>query len=158
MLWLLRHADAAPGHPDAPRPLTERGLDDARAAGLAIAALQIKLDTCLSSPKRRAEQTAELACEPIGLKVHFSDDLAAGEFDALAVAAGHGETMLVGHNPSISDALHDLTGVRAQLKKGGLAGIRDGELTIMLGPRELHAIAAGSSSRRSNGRRQNSGR
>lgn len=143
MLWLLRHADAAPGHPDAGRPLTDRGREEATVAGAALAALKIPLDTCLSSPKRRARETAELACAAIDLKVEFSDALAGADFDALELAAGNGETVLVGHNPSMNQALYDLTGAHAQLKKGGLAGIRDGELQVLLTPRELRAIAKG---------------
>ena len=67
MLWLLRHADAAEGAPDDERPLTERGIQQAEAAGQALKQLGVKLDACLSSPKLRALQTAQLACAPLGV-------------------------------------------------------------------------------------------
>ncbi len=70
MLWLLRHADAADGVPDDERPLTELGVRQARDAGLALERLGAKIDACLSSPKLRAVQTAELACEPLGVAGH----------------------------------------------------------------------------------------
>jgi phosphohistidine phosphatase len=49
--------------------------------------------------------------------------------------------MLVGHDPSFSLLLHDLTGTQARMKKGGLAGISKGELVALLRPSELGAIA-----------------
>jgi phosphohistidine phosphatase len=143
MLWLLRHAEAAEGSPDAARPLTAKGLRDAHAAGLALKAMRIELDTCLSSPKLRALQTAELACEPLGLEIELVEALAADSFDAEDLAIGRGHTLLVGHNPSITFALNDLTGSQATLKKCALAGIDQGELKLLLTARELRAIANG---------------
>jgi hypothetical protein len=49
--------------------------------------------------------------------------------------------MLVGHDPSISLALHDITGVHSRMSKGGLAGINKGELIVLLRPKELSLIA-----------------
>jgi phosphohistidine phosphatase len=141
MLWLLRHADAADGSPDESRPLTERGVRQAQEAGQALARLGIHLDNCLSSPKLRAAQTARLACEPLGVEVTMEPQLAGGPFDAEELVAGLGDTMLVGHDPSISLSLHDMTGVHTRMKKGGLAGIEKGELLVLLRPAELTAIA-----------------
>src|SRR3954467_11877205 len=66
MIWLLRHAEAEPGSPDEARKLTPKGEEQARNAGLALARLGVKPDLCLTSPRVRAVQTAELACEPGG--------------------------------------------------------------------------------------------
>jgi hypothetical protein len=38
-------------------------------------------------------------------------------------------------------AVHSLTGAQVRMKKGGLAGIQKGELTVLLRPAELAAIA-----------------
>ena len=143
MLWLLRHAEAADGSPDDARPLTDHGATQARAAGLSLARLGVTLELCLSSPKLRAMQTAELACEPLGIAVTPAPELAGGPFDVEALAAGLEHVMLVGHDPSISLALHDLTGVHARMRKGGLAGIAKRELVVLLRPAELSAIAHG---------------
>lgn len=146
MLWLLRHAEAedANGRPDAERPLTERGREQARAAGAALAALGVKLDACLSSPRVRARDTAALACEPLGLQVQIAQELDGGRFDPERVAAGFGEhVLLVGHNPDMAQAIYDATGARVRMRKAALAGIADGELHVFLRPRELAAIAAG---------------
>jgi phosphohistidine phosphatase len=146
MLWLLRHADAADAHEgeaDAERPLTEKGRLQARVAGAALGILGVKLDACLASPRIRALDTAMLACEQLGVDVHVTPELDGGPFDAEHVAAGYGEhVLLVGHNPDIARAVHDLTGARVRMKKGALAAIDRGELLVFLRPAELAAIAA----------------
>lgn len=142
MLWLLRHGDAEDGSPDAERKLTEKGRRQSKAAGAALAALGVKLEACLASPKVRAAQTAELACEALGVEPELEPKLAGGRFDAEALAAGLGdEVLLVGHDPDFSMAVHSLTGAQVRMKKGGLAGIEKGELKVLLRPAELKRIA-----------------
>ena len=143
MLWLLRHGDAADGSPDAERPLTKKGEKQSRNAGQALAAIGVKLDACLTSPKVRAADTARLACEPFGIEPQLEPKLAGGPFDAEALAAGLGENvLLVGHDPDFSMAVHDLTGAQARMKKGGLAGVEKGEIKVLLRPDELAAMAS----------------
>jgi phosphohistidine phosphatase len=141
MLWLLRHAEAADGAPDDERPLTERGVMQAQDAGHAMSALGVTIDACLSSPKVRAVQTAQHACAPLGVEVTVDRRLAGEPFDAYDLVAGLGDVLLVGHDPSFSLTLHDLTGTQARMKKGGLAGIAKGELVVLMRPAELTAIA-----------------
>jgi phosphohistidine phosphatase len=147
MLWLLRHADAAPaaeGQPDAERPLTEKGRGQARAAGAALAALGVRLDACLSSPRVRALDTATLVCAQLGVDVHVAPELDGGDFDPERVAAGFGdEVLLVAHDPDLAEALHALTGARVRFRKGALAAVADRELHAFLRPADLRAIAAG---------------
>lgn len=142
MIWLLRHGDAADGSPDAERPLTEKGERQARCAGVALKRLGVKLDTCLSSPKVRASETARLACEALGLEVQLEPKLAGGPFHADELAAGLGDVLLVGHDPDFSLAIHALTGAQVRMKKGGVAAIDTGELLALLRPAELEAIAS----------------
>jgi phosphohistidine phosphatase len=141
MLWLLRHAEAADGFPDDERPLTEYGQRQAQAAGLALARLRTPIEVCLSSPKLRAVQTAKRACEPLGVAVGVEEALSGEPFDVRALTAGLHDALLVGHDPSFSLALHDLTGAQARMQKGGLAGVADGELVALLRPCDLMAIA-----------------
>jgi phosphohistidine phosphatase len=141
MLWLLRHAEAADGLPDDRRPLTERGVRQAEAAGRALARVDAKIDVCLSSPKLRARQTAELACEPLGVRVELEPALSGEPFDVRELTAGRGDVLLVGHDPSFSLTLHDLTGAQARMRKGGLAAVAKGELVALLRPIDLAAIA-----------------
>jgi phosphohistidine phosphatase len=141
MLWLLRHAEAEDGLPDDERPLTERGAMQADAAGRALAVLGVRLEACLSSPKLRAVQTAERACERLGVPVTIERALGGEPFDVRELTAGLDDVLLVGHDPSFSLLLHDLTGAQARMKKGGLAAISKGELVALLRPSELVAIA-----------------
>jgi phosphohistidine phosphatase len=135
MIWLLRHAHAENGSPDAERPLSARGEQQARAVGAALKVLGVELDACLTSPKVRA-------CEPLGVEPWEERALRGGPFDPTDVAAGHGESvLLVGHEPDFSIAVHDATGAQVRLPKSGLAAIDRGELKLLLRPHELQALA-----------------
>ena len=144
MIWLLRHGDAADGSPDAERPLTDKGREQARAAGAALKAIGVELDACLTSPKIRATETARLTCKQIGdTEPQLEPKLAGGPFDAEALAAGLGDdVLLVGHDPDFSAAVHSLTGAQVRLKKGGLAGVDRGELIVLMRPRELKQLSS----------------
>ena len=141
MIWLLRHGDAEEEGDDDARRLTPEGEQQGRNAGRALVALRAELDTCLSSPKVRAVVMARLACEPLGLAVETAEELAGGDFDPLDLAAGHGNVLLVAHEPDLSTAIARLTGARVAMKKGALAAIDDGELIAFLRPPDLAAIA-----------------
>jgi phosphohistidine phosphatase len=155
-LWLLRHAEAEPhgSREDSERRLTDRGEEQARLAGRAIARLDAEFDTILFSPKVRARRTAELACEALSedqqalMRVHqpLSGGFGAQEaLDVLQEAVGEGRVLLVGHEPDLSQLAAALTGGRVDIKKGGLAVLRlDGtraELAALLRPRELALLA-----------------
>jgi phosphohistidine phosphatase len=143
MIWLLRHAEAEDGSPDADRKLTKKGRRQAKNAGLALKALGVKPEACFASPKVRATDTARLACEPLGVDFTLEPKLAGGPFDPEALAAGLDGVLLVGHDPDFSMAVHGATGAQVRMKKGGLAGIEKGELKVLLRPAELEAIANG---------------
>lgn len=144
MIYLLRHGEAEPGDggDDAARPLTEKGKRQAQDAGRALALLGAAIDACLTSPKLRAIETARLACEPLGIEPEVEPALESGPFDPLGIAAGRGETMLVGHEPAFSTAVAGLTGGRVKLRKGGLAVVDGSTLVALLRPAELATIAA----------------
>jgi phosphohistidine phosphatase len=142
MIWLLRHGDAADGSPDAERPLTEKGEEQARNAGKALKKLGVNIDACLASPKVRAADTAKLACEALDIDVQLEPKLAGGPFQAEELAAGLGDVLLVGHDPDFSAAVHGMTGAQVRMKKGGIAGVDTGELMVLLRPSELKAIAS----------------
>ena len=141
MIWLLRHGEAEDGSPDSERALTEKGRQQARMAGAALAAIGARPQLCLSSPKLRASDTARLACEALGLEVVLEPALLEGPFDPRKLAGDRTEVLLVGHDPDFSMAIHRLTGAQVRMKKGGLAGIDRGELVVLLRPREIAAMA-----------------
>jgi phosphohistidine phosphatase len=141
LIWFLRHGDAEDGSPDFDRRLTEKGEHQARDAGATLAALGVKPELCLASPRVRARDTARLACEELGVQVTEDERLSGGRFDPLDLAAGLDEVVLVGHEPDFSNAVAELTGARVDMKKGGLAGVQDGELRVLLRPKETKRIA-----------------
>lgn len=145
MIYLLRHGDAeaGDGRDDAARRLTEKGKGQAEAAGAALRALGAPIETCLTSPKLRAVETARLACAPLGIEPELEHALEVGPFDPLDLTAGRGEAMLVGHEPSFSTAVAVLTGGRVKLRKGGLAVVDGSTLVALLRPADLAAIATG---------------
>jgi len=142
MIWLLRHGEAEDGSLDAERALTAKGQRQARAAGAALAAIGAQIELCLTSPKVRAADTARLACEALGVEPVTEPALGGGPIDPSALTAGLEQVLLVGHDPDLSMAVHTLTGAQVRMKKGGLAGIENGELIVLLRPRELDQIAA----------------
>jgi phosphohistidine phosphatase len=53
--------------------------------------------------------------------------------------------LVVGHNPSFAQVVHDLTGARIKFEKGGIAAVAasrsNGRLLALLRPRDLEALA-----------------
>jgi phosphohistidine phosphatase len=138
MIYLLRHGDAEDGDgDDTARRLTPKGEGQARAAGRALAARGAKIDTCLASPRVRAAATARLACESLGVDVETAAELRGGSFDALTLAAGRGDVLLVGHEPDFSAEVARLTGARVKMRKGGIAIIDGSTLVALLRPADL---------------------
>jgi phosphohistidine phosphatase len=143
VIYLLRHGDAEEGTgDDAARRLTPKGERQARAAGEALRSLSTQVDACLTSPKVRAADTARLSCEALGLEPEIAEDLREGTFDSLALAAGRGDVLLVGHEPDFSGEVARLTGANVKLRKGGLAIIDGNTLQALHRPKDLAAIAA----------------
>jgi len=141
VIWFLRHGDAEDGSPDFERKLTEKGRRQSGDAGSALAALGVELDVCFASPRVRARETADLACASLGVEVVIEDRLAGGRFSPLEFAAGLDHVLLVGHEPDFSDAIEELTGARVDMKKGGLAGVEERVLRVLLRPKETGLIA-----------------
>ncbi len=142
MIYLLRHGDAEDGSgDDAARRLTPKGEGQGRAAGEALAVLEARIDACLTSPRLRAAETAQLACAPLEIEPETAEELRGGSFDPLALAAGRGDVLLVGHEPDLSAEVARLTGANAKLRKGGLAIVDGPTLLALLRPGDLAAIA-----------------
>lgn len=143
MIYLLRHGDAENEgkEGDAARRLTAKGEAQAAAAGRAIAALGLNIDSCLTSPRVRARDTAEIACNALTVKPEIVEAIGDGGYNTLDLAAGRGDVMIVGHEPVLSMEVTRLTGASIKLKKGGLAILESGTLRVLLRPDELEAIA-----------------
>ncbi len=149
-LWLLRHGDAEPhgSAPDAERALTEKGRRQSLAAGRALARMGIEFTAVQSSPRKRALETAWLACGELGLTPHVHHPLHAGftladAQELLAGADADARLLLVGHEPDFSQLVQEASGARIELKKGGIAVLRAhrGALLLLLRPREIALLA-----------------
>ena len=112
-LYLVRHAEAARGEPDALRPLTPAGRKQARALGRQLAGEGVRPAVVLSSPLLRAWETAEEIARATGVEAEADERLAPGATadELRAAVAGRGdEVVVVGHQPDCSQIAAALTG------------------------------------------------
>jgi phosphohistidine phosphatase len=119
-LILWRHAEAAPGDPDAARPLTDRGRGDAERMACWLGARLPRELRMLVSPARRAQETARA----LGRPFETAEPLAPGAGAAALIgAAGWPDAqrpvLVVGHQPTLGDAA-------ARLLEGGHAATHMG--------------------------------
>jgi phosphohistidine phosphatase len=121
-LFLVRHAEAAPGEPDSLRPLTPAGRAAARVLAGQLA--EQHPDAVLCSPLLRARETADQIARAANLVVEVDERLAPGATaDGLreAVAARGHTIVAVGHQPDCSEIFLDLTGEGRPFPPGAMA-------------------------------------
>jgi phosphohistidine phosphatase len=150
-LYFVRHGIAEEGNgiDDAARKLTKEGIEQLRTSAKVMATLKIKPAHIYTSPRVRARQTAEIIGEALGIpveireEVNFSFSLRAVE----SLVSGD-DVMFVGHEPSFSDTVGELTGSQVVMKKGGLARVDvyshmplRGALVWLIAPRVFMALA-----------------
>jgi phosphohistidine phosphatase len=169
IIYFLRHANAGQhvSNPkkDEKRALDETGVEQCGYVGRALAALDAQVEVIISSPLKRAAQTASLVGNEMGYEGKLQLD------NALRPEAGFGDfrklldkyskyesIMVVGHNPNLSEFLGrsiSETGCEAgvELKKGGVARVELGRNSAVLNwcvtPKMLRTLysAAAESSR-----------
>ncbi len=116
-LFLLRHAksDWDSTSADFDRPLNKRGLADAPRIGQWLHDHKVEFDCVLSSPARRAAQTAQALCVKLGISaehIHWDKRLYLASLetllDVLAEQREHRRLILIGHNPGIEQLLEYL--------------------------------------------------
>ncbi|MFN2633492.1 MAG: histidine phosphatase family protein [Thermoanaerobaculia bacterium] len=155
-IWLLRHA-AAEDRPDSgrdsDRALTPEGIERARAVALGLAALEPGIARVITSPYRRARQTADAAAAALALSKTLAESRALEpESDPQEIlrelSAGSGDVLLVGHQPHLGSLLGLLVGgerVEIPMKKAAaarvtLTGRWSGTLRAFLPPRVLEKL------------------
>jgi phosphohistidine phosphatase len=119
-LSLLRHAKSSRDNPDLDdfdRPLAARGLRDAPEMGKRLAGRGIRPALIVTSPAKRALQTARLISHEIGVparKLREDDRIymagvpaLIGVIRELDDAIGH--VLLVGHNPGFTDFVNRIS-------------------------------------------------
>lgn len=118
-LFTLRHAKSSWDNPDLSdfdRPLNSRGLDAARFIGELIYERQLEPQVILSSPAKRAKQTAVLVKEIAEIKRPIIFDERIYEASSLSLFNllrefddKYESVLLVGHNPGLEELLRILT-------------------------------------------------
>ena len=112
-VFLIRHAEAAPGEPDELRTLTEHGFAQARELGKRLAREGVRPDAVLSSPLLRARETADAIAKATGAEAEPIERLAPGATadDLRDAVKGRGATVVVvGHQPDCSQIAAAVTG------------------------------------------------
>jgi phosphohistidine phosphatase len=112
-IYLVRHAEAAPGEPDHERRLTPEGREQALRVAERLAEAEPRPDAVLHSPLVRARETAELIAAPLGIESDPDPRLAPGATadDVRGAIAGRGEAVVVvGHQPDCGRVAAELTG------------------------------------------------
>ncbi|HEY6352051.1 MAG TPA: phosphoglycerate mutase family protein [Candidatus Angelobacter sp.] len=139
IVYFFRHASAGKSlhdpKKDARRPLDEEGLLQARYMGRMLASLDVQIDHIVSSPLKRALQTASLAANelayeaPIRLDEALLPESGFDQFRALIARLKKYDTIIVvGHNPSFTEFLSKtISGssgaAQIEFKKGAVAKV-----------------------------------
>jgi phosphohistidine phosphatase len=157
-LYFFRHGeaeDAANGMSDNDRTLTSKGTRRTTNAAQALTRLKVKPARLYSSPRVRARQTADILAESLGLPVEVRDEV---DFNfsvsaverLIADVDGEQDVLFVGHEPSLSIILSEMTGANVAMKKGGMARVDiapttsplRGRLVWLLAPRVFDEVGA----------------
>ena len=168
-IYFLRHASAGERKPDPEkddrRALDKDGIQQCTSVGRTLAAMDIHVDVIVTSPLKRAMQTASLVANEIAYegKLEVDNGLRpeatyAGFRELLQRFAEQEAIMVVGHNPNLSAFLGRVISRGTQpadidLKKGGIAKVdfaqRTGTLEWYLTPKIVRSVysAATESSR-----------
>jgi len=165
IIYIVRHASAGQHltnpKKDEKRPLDADGIEQCGVIGRALAGLNAQPDVIISSPLKRATQTASLIGNELGyesklvLETALRPEASFADFRRmLDKYAKHEAIMVVGHNPSISEFLARMitkSGCEAQVdfKKGAVARVETVRHSAILNwfftpkiAREIQAAAA----------------
>jgi phosphohistidine phosphatase len=167
IVYFLRHASAGKSVPDRDkdrhRALDQEGIEQCRYVGRLLAALEVQVDLVISSPLKRATQTAAQVSNELGYegKLQFDDALLPGaDYNAFRqlLQKHHKQdaVMVVGHNPSLSSFLSLAISRRGadeavDLKKGAVARVEVSNKSAVLQwcvtPKIARALYASSAKR-----------
>jgi phosphohistidine phosphatase len=135
LIYFLRHGDASSDSSmdDGARPLTGLGIRQATLVGKFLQQSNTHVDIILSSPLKRAQQTAGIVQPGISPVKHVALDLLLNGTDYRKLfshleSLGVSSVMLVGHIPHLSDTAALLAGRESEdfieMKKCSLAVIK----------------------------------
>ena len=112
-LYLVRHAEAAPGDPDELRSLTREGREQARALGKRLFSEDAAPAVILTSPLLRARETGREIARAFDIESEPDERLAPGATvdDVRGAVEGRGDQVIVvGHQPDCGQIAAALTG------------------------------------------------
>jgi len=117
-LYLVRHGDAVAAEVDAERPLSPRGMDQARRTAALLCEIGAAPVAIEHSPKARARQTAEIVAAALGKRAALAVNDGINPDDdptpvAQAIARRSGDLILVGHLPFLPRLAQQLLGAGA---------------------------------------------
>ncbi|MDR3405404.1 MAG: phosphohistidine phosphatase SixA [Chthoniobacter sp.] len=144
LLYLLRHADAdMPAPSDGARPLSEKGIDQAKKVARFCEAHDMQLSLILTSPLRRAHETAKPVAAALRAELVIAQWLSSGMhpqagLEELRAYRAQSSVMLVGHEPDFSQFAAHLLG----LPTNTAINIRKASLTLL----EIDVFRAGAAS------------
>jgi phosphohistidine phosphatase len=133
-LLLWRHAEAADGKPDLARALTRHGHEQARAMAQWLKKRLPAGTRLLSSPARRAQETAAA----LGMPVETLDELSTDAAPSALIAAadwpdGKCTVLIVGHQPTLGETAGVILGPKGyqlSVRKGAVVWLRSPRRTI----------------------------
>ncbi len=160
IIYFLRHASAgehlANPKKDEKRALDKEGIEQCGYVGRALAALDAQVDVILSSPLKRATQTASLVGNEMGyegklqIEAALRPEATFSDFRKLMEKYARQEAvMVVGHNPNLSQFLGAIISdsgceASAELKKGAVAKVEmrrsSGTLQWCLTPKIVRSL------------------
>ena len=155
-LLVIRHAEAVPAGTlrDAERPLTTRGVQTFTAAARGLARLVPAPDVLLTSPLLRARQTAALVATAWGMEPEDEPALASGSLDrilgALELQSHHATIAVVGHEPTVSALVAELSGMASPQSVGfepGAAALLEAESLATRDARVIWFLAPAAAAR-----------
>jgi phosphohistidine phosphatase len=177
-LYLLRHGDSGKGMAvpaggnTGDVPLTIVGREEIAIIARAVKALNLRFSAIVTSPLKRAVQTAKIIAKVLAIEDRISiwnDLVPEGNrsklYNRLNQYTRESSILTIGHEPYLSNIMYDMIFQknrvnqlgRINLKKAGLAKIRvisltpniSGELRWLLTPRILKLLEKGSSKSKS---------
>src|SRR5271155_4925524 len=163
-LIILRHGEAGKSvmltDKDAERALTVSGREEVKEVAECMRNLGLKFDAILTSPLKRARETAEIVAKTLrqAKAVELCDELkpegdSSALYRRLSKLKPDSSVLVVGHEPYLSSMIGELIGGRTQvrivLKKAGLAKVEltstlpapSGNLRWLLTPRLVKKVA-----------------
>ena len=160
IIYFLRHASAGQSKKNAKqdekRSLDKEGIEQCTDVGRALSALDVQVDTIISSPLKRATQTASLVANELGhegkllIEKALRPDAKFEDFqELLHKHSGKDAIMVVGHNPTLSEFVSLLisdgaSDTAVDLRKGAVAKVDSKQrlkaLHWCLTPRAIRAI------------------